>query len=119
MRTGLLRRLPPRVGRKRPIRQVGNAHRTIVLIQILPDLVEVVQVSAQPEAGAGALECLGFRPRRRILVVRPFLSHAGVGPKAAHGYVETTTTLAQMTLCFCPLPPLLSVRSKFCATWTL
>ena len=86
MRTGLRLRLSPCVGRKRPIRQVGIADRTVVLVKILPDFVEVVQLPAQSETGASALECLGLRTRRRILVVRPFLSDAGVGPKAAHGY---------------------------------
>src|SRR5712692_5891969 len=86
MQTGLRLRLPSRLGGKRPIRQVGISDRTVVLVQILPDFVEVVQVPAQSETGASALECLGFRPRRRILVVCPFLSDAGVGPKAAHGY---------------------------------
>src|SRR5439155_26383845 len=105
---------------KRPIRQAWAAHRTVGLVQVLPDFVEVVQVPAQPEAGAGALECLGSFARAAEFSSSAHSSPTPVwDPRPLTDTVETTTTLAQMTLCFCPLPPLLSVRSKFCATWTL
>src|SRR5258708_6643187 len=71
---------------KRPVRQIRIAHWTVVLVQVLRDFVEVVQVTAQSKAGTGTLECLGFCSRRRILIVRPFLSDAGVRPKAAYRY---------------------------------
>ena len=116
MRTGLRLRLPPRVGGNRPVRQVGIANRTVVLVQILPDLVEIVKVTAQSETGAGALECLGFRARRRILVVRPFLADAGVRPKAVHGYRRNDHDLGANDALLLSVSAPVERRSKFCAT---
>src|SRR5262245_18126226 len=67
-----------------PVGQVRIPDRSVVLVKVLPDLVEVVQVPTKPETSACALERLGFGSRGGILVVRPFLPDSGVRPKAIH-----------------------------------
>ena len=69
-------------------------NRTVVLVQIYPNRVEVIEISAETKARTGTLECLRFGPRRRVLVVCPLFTNAGVRSKPVNGYLETTTTFA-------------------------
>ena len=73
--------LPLRVARACPVRQARRLGRPVVLIEVDPDLVEVIQVPAQSETGAGSLERLRLGARRRILVIRPLLTNSGVRTK--------------------------------------
>ena len=91
-------------------------NRTVVLVQIHPNRVEVVEISAETKARASALEGLRFRASRRVLVVRPLLADAGVRSKPVNRYLAKRPRLSRQPR-FCVLSPG-ARRSKFCATCT-
>src|SRR5438093_1528529 len=72
---------------QRPIWQAWRMNRTVVLVQIHRNRVEVIEISPETKARTSALECLRFRARRRVLVVGPLLANAGVGSKPVNGYL--------------------------------
>ena len=52
--------------------------RLAMLIEQNPDLRQVVEIAAEAEADATALERLRFRRRQSILLISPFLAAAGM-----------------------------------------
>src|SRR5439155_11271375 len=72
---------------QRPIREIRRVNRAVVLVQIYPNRVEVIEVSSETEACTSALEGLRLRACRRVLVVGPLLANAGMRSKTVNGYL--------------------------------
>src|SRR5581483_472191 len=65
-----------------PIRKTWRVRGPVVLVEVNPRFVEIVQVAAQSKAGTCAFECLRLRTRCCVLVVGPFLADTGVRPES-------------------------------------
>src|SRR5262249_50293492 len=77
-----------------PIRENWCVDRTVVLVEVYPDRLEIIKVSAETETGASAFESLRFCTCRRVLVVGPFLPDSGMGPEPMNRHLGNNHDLS-------------------------
>ena len=68
--------------RCRPRGQLGNTPWPLSFVQVNPRAFKVIKVAAEAETATGPLECLRFRARPGVVIVRPFFSGGGMRAQA-------------------------------------